>query len=78
MAGAGSLALDRRFQFGDNWRSFLDRLNDDRVTEAEKSLQWLLQRERLDKIRFLDVGSGSGLSSLAALAAGRSCRVVRL
>jgi 2-polyprenyl-3-methyl-5-hydroxy-6-metoxy-1,4-benzoquinol methylase len=59
-------SVDSRFQFGDNWRSFLDRLDDDRVTEAEKSLKWLLHCERLDGIRFLDIGSGSGLSSLAA------------
>jgi hypothetical protein len=58
--------VDPRFQFGDNWRSFLDRFDDDRVTEAEKSLKWLLHCERLDGIRFLDLGSGSGLSSLAA------------
>jgi SAM-dependent methyltransferase len=59
-------ATDRRFQFGANWRSFLDQLNDARIAEAEKSLNWLLSCERLDGARFLDIGSGSGLSSLAA------------
>jgi SAM-dependent methyltransferase len=66
LTDASQPSLDRRFQFGDNWRSFLDCLDGERVTGAEKSLQWLLHRERLDEIRFLDVGSGSGLSSLAA------------
>jgi SAM-dependent methyltransferase len=59
-------ATDRRFQFGANWRSFLDRLNDARIADAIKSLNWLLSCERLDGARFLDIGSGSGLSSLAA------------
>jgi SAM-dependent methyltransferase len=59
-------AADRRFQFGANWRSFLDRLDDARIAEAEKALNWLLSCERLDGARFLDIGSGSGLSSLAA------------
>jgi 2-polyprenyl-6-hydroxyphenyl methylase/3-demethylubiquinone-9 3-methyltransferase len=61
---AGS--CDRRFAFGENWKSFLVELDGARITEAEKSLQWLLGRERLEGLRFLDIGSGSGLSSLAA------------
>jgi 2-polyprenyl-6-hydroxyphenyl methylase/3-demethylubiquinone-9 3-methyltransferase len=59
-------AADRRFGFGENWKSFLARLDDARIAEAEKSLQWLVGRQRFDGIRFLDIGSGSGLSSLAA------------
>lgn len=58
--------LSERFAFGENWSSFLDSLDDDRVAEAEKSLRWLVGRERLDGLRFIDIGSGSGLSSLAA------------
>ncbi len=59
-------AGDRRFGFGENWKSFLAELDDARIAEAEKSLQWLVGRQRLDGVRFLDIGSGSGLSSLAA------------
>ena len=59
-------AEDQRFGFGENWKSFLAGLDEARIAEAEKSLQWLIGRERLDNVRFLDVGSGSGLSSLAA------------
>jgi SAM-dependent methyltransferase len=55
-----------RFAFGGNWRAFLHRLNDGRIAEAEKSLQILLGRERLDDATFVDVGSGSGLFSLGA------------
>ena len=55
-----------RFAFGANWRRFLMGLNDGRVAEAEESLKHRLQRQRLDGQTFLDVGSGSGLFSLAA------------
>ena len=57
---------DARFAFGENWRSFLARLDGARIAEAETALQWLVGRSRFDGLRFLDVGSGSGLSSLAA------------
>jgi 2-polyprenyl-3-methyl-5-hydroxy-6-metoxy-1,4-benzoquinol methylase len=57
---------DARFAFGENWKSFAAELDDARIAEAEKSLQWLLGQERFDGLRFLDIGSGSGLSSLAA------------
>src|SRR5215213_2927892 len=55
-----------RFQFGENWRRFLSVLNDERIAEAEKSLRELLAVEHLHGLSFLDIGSGSGLFSLAA------------
>lgn len=55
-----------RFSFGENWRAFLKVLDESRITEAERSLQRMLGRQRLDGLRFLDAGSGSGLFSLAA------------
>jgi 2-polyprenyl-3-methyl-5-hydroxy-6-metoxy-1,4-benzoquinol methylase len=39
---------------------------DGRIAEAEASLRRLLGRDRLDGLSFVDVGSGSGLFSLAA------------
>ena len=56
----------RRFGFGRNWASFLKRLNEARIAEAEKNLIEFLGEESLAGRSFLDVGSGSGLSSLAA------------
>lgn len=56
----------RRFGFGRNWASFLKRLNQARIAEAEKNLIEFLGAKSLDGRSFLDVGSGSGLSSLAA------------
>lgn len=57
---------DRRFGFGKNWRAFLSALNHERIEEAERSLRTGLGVDRLDGKRFLDIGSGSGLFSLAA------------
>ena len=61
-----SVPRDRHFAFGENWKSFLAQLDDTRLAEAERSLQWLAGRERLDGVRFIDIGSGSGMTSLVA------------
>lgn len=55
-----------RFSFGANWARFLSVLNDDRIAEAVKSLQTMLGVVDLNGKTFLDIGSGSGLFSLAA------------
>lgn len=65
--GAENMPNDeRRFAFGKNWARFLELLNDERIAEAEKSLKTMLGVESLAGKRFLDIGSGSGLFSLAA------------
>ena len=56
----------RRFRFGRNWAHFLRRLNDARIVEAENNLNQFLGEGSLANKSFLDIGSGSGLSSLAA------------
>ena len=55
-----------RFAFGRNWRRFLDDVDEVRIEVAERSLREMLGRDQLDGLRFLDIGSGSGLFSLAA------------
>ncbi|MDE0734231.1 MAG: class I SAM-dependent methyltransferase [Pirellulaceae bacterium] len=55
-----------RFQFGQNWREFLNTLDDERIAVAEASLKDMLGKESLAGLSFLDIGSGSGLFSLAA------------
>ena len=55
-----------RFGFGANWARFLSVLNEERIEEAKSSLRRMLNVESLDGKTFLDVGSGSGLFSLAA------------
>src|SRR5687768_336406 len=65
-AHATEVALGERFEFGSNWARFLTVLDESRIVLAERALQDMLQRSRLDGLSFLDIGSGSGLSSLAA------------
>lgn len=58
--------IGERFEFGNNWRRFLALLDEERIERAECSLKEMLEAEDLSGRRFLDVGSGSGLFSLAA------------
>jgi 2-polyprenyl-3-methyl-5-hydroxy-6-metoxy-1,4-benzoquinol methylase len=60
------IAKGSRFEFGKNWSKFLSVLGEDRIVEAEKSLKEMLETEVFENKRFLDIGSGSGLFSLAA------------
>lgn len=60
------ISRGERFEFGKNWKDFLRTLDEDRIIEAEKSLKSMLKMESLDGKTFLDVGSGSGIFSLAA------------
>lgn len=59
-----------RFAFGKNWQKFLRCLNEERVATAYDSLSSMLQVVNLKGKTFLDVGSGSGLFSLAAMRLG--------
>ena len=59
------VASGERFEFGKNWSSFLKLLNEDRIKAAEQSLLAFLGTDLKGK-SFIDIGSGSGLFSLAA------------
>jgi 2-polyprenyl-6-hydroxyphenyl methylase/3-demethylubiquinone-9 3-methyltransferase len=63
---ATELLSGERFAFGSNWANFLRVLNDARIAEAEQSLRRMLNVDHLHGKRVLDIGSGSGLFSLAA------------
>ncbi|HJU56503.1 MAG TPA: class I SAM-dependent methyltransferase [Pyrinomonadaceae bacterium] len=60
------IARGERFEFGKNWSRFLAVLDDARITRAEESLKAMLEVDDLEGKSFLDIGSGSGLFSLAA------------
>src|SRR6516164_8497488 len=63
---AVEVASGERFEFGKNWAWFLEKLNEDRILEAMNSLGLMLDTNNLVGKSFLDIGSGSGLFSLAA------------
>lgn len=59
-----------RFGFGENWSRFAADLPPARIESAKASLAEMLERTDLEGCGFLDVGSGSGLFSLAAASIG--------
>jgi 2-polyprenyl-3-methyl-5-hydroxy-6-metoxy-1,4-benzoquinol methylase len=63
---AHEVKAGRRFEFGKNWQKLLPSLNEERIAIAERSLQTMLGCNDLRGLRFLDIGCGSGLFSLAA------------
>lgn len=65
-AHAEEVRAGQRFEFGANWARFLKVLDDERVEEACRSLRDMLATSSLAGRTFADVGSGSGLFSLAA------------
>lgn len=54
------------FSFGENWLAFAADLTPERIVAAERDLIRLMPSADLSGRRFLDIGSGSGLSSLVA------------
>ena len=63
---AVEIALGHRFAFGANWTRFLRDVDEARIADAMASLCAMLECTTLSGRRFLDIGSGSGLFSLAA------------
>jgi 2-polyprenyl-6-hydroxyphenyl methylase/3-demethylubiquinone-9 3-methyltransferase len=59
-------STDERFAFGENWRRFLAVVDDARIDASIGALRDMLGVDDLEGKTFLDIGSGSGLSSLAA------------
>ena len=75
MRNSSAISADRstvetRFEFGKNWQRYLRHLSEERIQEAAKSLSTTLGLPDLREKTFLDIGSGSGLFSLAAMRLG--------
>jgi len=64
--------MEKRFMFGKNWKSFSERIDNSRIQKSEIHLQERFARENFNGLRFLDIGSGSGMFSLAAINLGAS------
>ncbi|MFP6889658.1 MAG: class I SAM-dependent methyltransferase [Nitrospinota bacterium] len=58
--------MEPQFPFGKNWSRFLSVLTEERIQEAEVSLREMMDLPSVEGKSFLDIGSGSGLFSLAA------------
>jgi len=60
------MSIEKRFEFGKNWKNFLKNLTPEKIAIAKSSLVNLIGEESLKDKTFLDIGSGSGLFSLSA------------
>lgn len=65
-------SLTTHFEFGKNWERFLANINEDKVNAAVRDIENFLSGKMKGRT-FLDIGCGSGLSSMAAYRLGAVC-----
>lgn len=58
------------FSFGRNWQHYVENLTEEQVSSARGAIERFLGRDRISRSRVIDVGSGSGIHSLAFLELG--------
>lgn len=62
---------DLRFSFGSNWADYIEKnFSEEKIEISKKALLEMLKVDDLKGKRFIDIGCGSGLHSLAAYRAG--------
>lgn len=59
------MADEKHFAFGKNWLEFLETVDEESIGHSRRCLEELFGVETFTGKSFLDIGSGSGLSSLA-------------
>lgn len=71
---SSEIRAGQRFAFGSNWLKYSKKIDSSRISLAEESLSNMLMSKNLNGKSFLDIGSGSGLFSLAAYNLGARVR----
>lgn len=64
--------LNAHFEFGENWKQFLTNIDEKKVQSAMNDISSFLGPGVMKGRTFVDIGCGSGLSSLAAYRLGAS------
>lgn len=63
-------ALENHYAFGANWKDYLKNLDEAAIVQATKDFAILVPEDMVRGKSFIDIGSGSGLHSLAAIRLG--------
>lgn len=70
MAPGKDIGIEDHYEFGANWARFVHTVSERTIAEARRGLERLFPAQEIVGKRFLDIGCGSGLHSLAALELG--------
>ena len=62
--------VSTHFEFGANWKDYSEKIDEVSIRQAESGVLKLIAKTDIAGRTFLDIGSGSGLHSLAALRLG--------
>jgi 2-polyprenyl-6-hydroxyphenyl methylase/3-demethylubiquinone-9 3-methyltransferase len=72
MIAKNLLQVETHFEFGRNWSDFSKHIDESAIQEAERGILALIPRDEIEGASWLDIGSGSGIHSLAAHRLGAS------